>query len=67
MQSELFTVDGQKVVNVRITNDTIKFLKECVNWFIDGKYGDADDPRQKETGPGIKRGVTSNMARDEPH
>jgi hypothetical protein len=50
MQSEPFVIGGQKIVNVNISNDAVISLKECVNGFIDGKFGDHDDPRQKKLG-----------------
>jgi hypothetical protein len=50
MQSQPFTdpETGKKVVQLRvkISNDAVKLLQECVNGFIDGKYGDTDDARQ---------------------
>ena len=54
MQSPPFTIDGQKIVNINISNDAVIFLKECVNGFIDGKYGDADDSRQIKLGQQLK-------------
>ena len=47
MQSEPFVIGGQKIVNVNISNDAVIFLKECVNGFIDGKFGDHDDPGKR--------------------
>jgi len=55
MQSEPFVIGGQKIVNVNISNDAVIFLKECVDGFIDGKYGDVDDPRQKKLGQELKK------------
>jgi hypothetical protein len=54
MQSEPFVIGGQKIVNVNISNDAVIFLKECVNGFIDGKFGDHEDPRQKKLGQELK-------------
>jgi hypothetical protein len=54
MQSEPFVIGAQKIVNVNISNDAVIFLKECVDGFIDGKYGYVDDHRQKKLGQELK-------------
>jgi hypothetical protein len=48
MQSPPFVIDGQKIVNINISNDAVILLKECVDGSIERKYGDADDPRQNK-------------------
>lgn len=52
MQSQPFTdpETGKKVVQLRIkiSNDAVKLLQQCVNGFIDGKYGDTADARQRK-------------------
>jgi hypothetical protein len=57
MQSPPFTIDRQKIVNINISNDAVLFLKECVDAFLDGKYGDTDDTRQKKLAQELKENL----------
>ena len=54
MQSPPFAIDGQKIVNINISNDVVIFLKEGVDAFLDGKYGDSDDSRQRQLAQELK-------------
>jgi hypothetical protein len=47
---------GQKI-RVTISNDAILLLKEGVDAFLDGKYGDTDDTRQKKLAQELKENL----------
>lgn len=37
---------GDKVMGVKITSAAVTFINSAVIGFIDGKYGDPDDPKK---------------------